>query len=326
MILPSEETLRALCLARGADRAALTMLGGGREDSDGVVYRYPGREGTRVLKLLSLEGDPDKALAANRARTDFVHYLGVHGVPIAYPLPGPDGALLALQQEGKRLYLAYETALVPGRNPSPAELTPALARRYGALLGMTHRLTKDYPIWKSLPSGEAELDYQDEMGFFTALCKDERVRDHWHAMGEALAALPISRESYGFIHNDAHSQNVLWDGQQLTLIDFDCACCQFFLQDLVTPMQALLLPEAAGGLFTPVADPARLQAFFAAFQQGYEAENRLPDGWEGQLSLFVDYRRLLLYTILQDWLETVPDLKAAILEQMDARPAIFTTL
>ena len=36
--------------------------------------------------------------------------------------------------------------------------------------------------------------------------------------------------------------------------------------------------------------------------EGYRTENELDEYWLGQLGVFLEYRRLLLYTVLQGWL------------------------
>ena len=48
--------------------------------------------------------------------------------------------------------------------------------------------------------------------------------------------------------------------------------------------------------------PELLAAFYRRFLDGYREENELDPFWLEQLGLFLSYRRLLLYTVLQGWL------------------------
>jgi Ser/Thr protein kinase RdoA (MazF antagonist) len=132
-------------------------------------------------------------------------------------------------------------------------------------------------------------------------------------MRRQLEALPVARDSFGFIHNDPHIQNILASGasgEQIVLLDFDVANCHWFINDIAIATQGLLFVKT-GGLSRPLVDGAPLRVFLEAFMQGYETENHLDSFWLGQVNLFISYRRLLLFTVMQGWLGTKPDLRAA---------------
>lgn len=120
-------------------------------------------------------------------------------------------------------------------------------------------------------------------------------------MKERLGAFPINRDSYGFIHNDNHQMNIIVSGNNIAVIDFDCAECHFFANDILLPIQGLLF-DVTGGMFSPIEQPEVLTTFYEHFLEGYQTENELDAFWLEQLGTFLEYRRLLLYTILQGWL------------------------
>ncbi|NLG24089.1 MAG: phosphotransferase [Clostridiales bacterium] len=310
-----DEVRAALCRRIGVDDGALSFLGGGRGDSDGIVYRTGCG---RAIKLLGFDGDGGEALAALCERMRFAAHLGAWDVPAGRPLALPDGALYASVERPDATYVAYLMPLLPGRCPENAELTPALVAAWGRLTGRSHRATKSFARQYAPPG---ELSHQSEMRFFRGWCRDPGGKAAWDALAARVDALPRDIDNYGFIHNDNHSRNILVEGEQVSLIDFDCANAQFFIQDVLTPMQGLLFE--VGGFFEPARDRDRLTGFLDAFLSGYERENHLADAEIARLDLFLSYRRLLLFTCMQDWLDTQPEIRSGFRALIADPPAPF---
>ena len=112
-----------------------------------------------------------------------------------------------------------------------------------------------------------------------------------------------NRNTYGFIHNDNHQYNILVRNNEPTLIDFDTAECNFFLQDLLIPIQGMIFDEV-GGFDRPLTDEQAVKRFYESFLKGYETEYHVEDLWLGRLETLLNYRRVLLYTVMQDWMES----------------------
>lgn len=306
-----------ICQKWGIDPGTLAFLGGGRGDSDGIVYAYPSARGKMVLKILALgENDADR-LAALEVRARFARHLGESGIPVACPEPGADGSLYAESVDGGLRYVAVTMAYREGHTPENAELTDGFARAWGRLTGRAHRAAK------SFREGDVPaLNYGRELNGFAELCRDPDAGAAWREMGAFLAALPRTADDYGFIHNDNHQRNILADGDGIALIDFDCAMRQFFLHDVTTPLQGLMFEEA-GGMLSPLGDGARLGRFLSSFLEGYERENHLDLFWCERITQFVNYRRLLLFTVMQDWLDTRAELKKGFLQNIRKPPEIW---
>lgn len=60
--------------------------------------------------------------------------------------------------------------------------------------------------------------------------------------------------------------------------------------------------DVTGGMMGPITKPEVLKEFYRHFLKGYRTENELDAFWLEQLGTFLEYRRLLLYTVLQGWL------------------------
>lgn len=304
MITVTEEALSELCVKIGINKGALEYLGGGRGDSDGIVYTFTNGIRKMALKIIAIPKQEKETLDRLDLRIRYAGFLGKNGVRIAAPIRNRNGNLYEWADSGNHRFVAYEMEFKDGRNPGGGELTDELVRNWGKLTGKSHRITKQFQQGTDI----AGLNHKAEIEFFRNWCKEPEVKQEWTKMERLLDTLPCGADEYGFIHNDNHQQNILVSGNEITLIDFDCAARQFFIQDIATPVQGLMFGEA-GGMASPVRNRERLERFFDSFLNGYETENHLSDFWYQKLGIFVQYRRVLLFTCMQDWINTQPDLK-----------------
>jgi len=111
------------------------------------------------------------------------------------------------------------------------------------------------------------------------------------------------------VQNDPHMENLLINESKLSLIDFDVANCHFFTCDLAIAIQSVLF-TLAGGIERPVEDIDALRRFVSHLLKGYQRECDLPPEALDTIELFIAYRRALLFTVMQDWLKTKPELHA----------------
>ena len=316
MIPVPQPVLEAVCAAFEIDPRWLAHLGGGGEESEGIVYAYPWLGGSRVLKIGALAADDPAGLLRLEERLKFVHFLGEHGVEIVYPLARADGSLFACIPEGEMIFVAYCMEKINGSHPPANAWDPSFIRRWGQTIGRTHRVTQAYPTWQcTVPdplTGQPILGWEQEWADFYKWCEDKAVKQAWLEMRDRLAELPVSRDSFGFIHNDPHQKNILVSDPEskIVLLDFDVANYHWFVTDIAITMQGLMF-DLTGGMHRPLKDPARLRQFLDLFMQGYETENHLDPTWLGQpLDLSIRYRRMLLFTVMQGWLKTKPRLRA----------------
>ena len=303
-----ENILTEMAAAFGAARSGLTFLGGGREDGDGIVYAYTQGEHAYALKILAIEqNDLERAMVRIEARLRFANYIGEAGVRCAYPLALPDGTLFIQIPHGKDVFLGYRMhRFYPGSEQNAEHR--GNVTEYGRLIGRMHRLSKTYPFWWNMTdyAPTALPGWAEELNGFYNWCADPEVKEVWQTLRAELSCLPANRGTHGFIHNDPQVQNILFDAQGIVLLDFDVANCQFFMTDIMIAAQGVLFSRS-GGMERPCSDPDALKRFYHDFLDGYEQENHVDTFWLTRLDLFIQYRRALLFTVMQDSLKTKPD-------------------
>ena len=211
---------------------------------------------------------------------------------------------MTLVQDGDTLLIATLMDYIDGANPDGNELqeNKELVYEWGKLTGKMHKAAKEYPVWKNSCENDGRYGFENEIDSFIKMSPNDDIRRKWEDIRERLKALLINRETYGFIHNDNHQMNIITAKQDIAVIDFDCAECHFFINDILLPVQGLLF-DVTGGMMSPIYNMEVLKEFYSHFLRGYRTENQIDQFWLEQLGLFLEYRRLLLYTVMQGWME-----------------------
>ncbi|HML46027.1 MAG TPA: phosphotransferase [Clostridia bacterium] len=304
----------------------LLPLGGGREDSDGVVFRIARPDGDRVFKVVETSAKDPDAVEKIEARAAFFAFLGEHGVDAVSPVRNAEGNFIECVGEGERQWIGYVYPYLTGVTPRPGQWSKAVLNAWGRLLGKTHRLTKAYTIWDGFDakvSGKRLLTWQSEWSGFDGICRDEQVGRAWAGLRKRMEALPYTRDTAGFVHNDPHMENLLVEGDRIKLLDFDVASCHFFACDLAIAIQSVLFTQS-GGMERPLTDRAALQSFVDALLAGYRQENDETGIAPEAVELFIAYRRILLFLVMQDFLNTKPEWRDAWKQRIVEEPRILT--
>ena len=293
-----DEIKKDLAARFGLADTELVYLAGGREDSDGIVFTAF-RENKKLVLKISQAADEEHV----KSILEFAHYLGNYGIHISSPIENQNGNIYEVAQDGDTLLIATLMEFIDGSVPDVNELqkNASLVYQWGKLTGKMHTVAKKYPVWKNVCEGDERYGFEAEIDSFISMSPNAFIEGKWQEMKEKLKALPINRDTYGFIHNDNHQMNIIASGNKISVIDFDCAECHFFVNDILLPVQGLLF-DVTGGMMTPISKPEVLKEFYRHFMEGYRTENELDEYWLGQLGVFLEYRRLLLYTVLQGWL------------------------
>jgi Ser/Thr protein kinase RdoA (MazF antagonist) len=286
----NEEVLREGAALFGANTATPHSLGG----MDGAVYTYTRDGESYILKFVPTAEDNLPVIVE---KWDFVNYLAENGVSVSRPVISRNGRLVERVQNGEQVYAVFQAEKAPGEHIDgrhTAAYNTGLFREWGRTMGKMHALTQRYT------GGEHIGDWRGEVHFMTNWCPDEAVREKWRAMEAYLDTLPQPRDAYGLIHNDLHPHNFLVHNGRITVIDFDVCNHHWFTTDI-----GIALFHAAWMGYGGDKDPnAFLPDFYARFMEGYSEENTLDSFWLQQVGRFVDYRRLLMFSVFSnEWPE-----------------------
>ncbi|RKS67958.1 Ser/Thr protein kinase RdoA (MazF antagonist) [Motilibacter peucedani] len=228
----------------------------------------------------------------------WVSALRAEGVVRTPPvIPTVSGERVAVLAPGGRHAVLF--AHVPGVHPDETRLLPSFPR-LGALTARLHAHARGWSRptgfqrfrWDadtSIGSGGHWGRWQDGLGV---------GRSELEVLGAAaglvrrrLAGYGDDPDRFGLVHADMRLANLLVDGDDVTVIDFDDCGFSWYLYDLAASLSFIEhLPEAP--------------ELVAAWVDGYRSEAPLSDGDEAMLPTFVMLRRILLLAWIGSHSET----------------------
>lgn len=285
--------------------ACPVYFAGGHEWSDGTVYQYFSGGLECLVKVMKASSPDMLTIVTERQQwTEFISQNGVSTIP---PLRSESHNLVEPCVDGKLLCYAWIKSQGSHIGPSDPRQRQDFYSKWGALLGRIHRLAQVYPTWRHSDCMDAGgvplISRAREVEHFRAWIQDDEVREAWMELNSRLDELPITRQNFGFVHNDTHPGNILIEDGRLVLIDFDVANYQWFILDLCiclfseyahaehhSPHKALL--------------PQMPELFIRPFMQGYRSENTLPEAEFAHVEDFIRYRRFLMFACFYDQIKS----------------------
>ena len=170
---------------------------------------------------------------------------------------------------------------------------------------------------------ENALNWKNEIKSFIDMCGDDNeLKSYWYAFYNDISELPSGSNYCGMIQNDPHMENILIHDDELYLIDFDVSNYHFFASDIAVAIQSVLF-TLSGGMERPVKNKEALLRFVSYMLKGYYKECEMPNDALNTIDLFISYRRLLLFTVMQDWLKTKPDMLNSWKKMVIEKPPVF---
>lgn len=235
-----------------------------------------------------------------RAELDWVNYLAEHGASVCVPMRSNDGSLVETFESGEQTLCAVVFEKAEGRYIKRDNQTPAMTRNRGRLLGKIHALSKAYVSGEGRPQRFHWYQEEDFADFEKFLGPgDSGVARKFHELITRLRSFPTDRESYGLIHFDAHTGNMLFEGNRPTLFDFDDCAYDFFMADIAIPLfyAVLFLPDK----WKPI-EYAR--GFLNEMFEGYSEHNSLDRRWLELIPLILKRREMILYVAIHRGFDT----------------------
>ncbi len=193
-----------------------------------LVYRY---ELNNVGYYVRLTHAALRSKAELQAAIQYQKHLFEHGVPVCEPILSQDGLWFESIWQGDEEFLAHVCGEVPGQ-PVTFDHPLQLYKIWGKALGQLHKAASSYDhksyryaTWSR--SIEELADY--------AKSESNEVKETLDRVSAFLHARSQSTDNYGLTHGDHREGNVLTDGKQIHMIDFDLPSLNWFTEDLFRP-------------------------------------------------------------------------------------------
>lgn len=294
--LPHQDQMRLLAeTAQAATRlwdlpgtATVTLI----NLSENATYRVAAPGGG--LWALRLHRDGYHSEPAIRSELLWLQALRKEGVVVTpVPLPGRDGDLLqrATHPALERPRFAVVSAWEAGGEPGIGQDLTGPFESLGEVAARMHLHAQQFarPPWFTRPVWDFEAAlgesaplwgrWRDGLGMDAA--KSALFARTVARIGTRLAAYGQGPGRFGLIHCDLRLANLLIDGDQVKVIDFDDCGFSWFMYDAATPVSFY-------------EDDPKVPELIAAWVRGYRRVRALSAADEAEIPTFLMLRRLLL--------------------------------
>ena len=260
--------------------------------SENHTYRVddPGSGGAYALRV---HRPGYRTVAQIESELQWVDALRADGaVDTCVPVPAPGGervATVSVDGLGTRNLVLFEW--LPGAAPDPeGDAVIAGFRTLGAVSARMHAHARAWrpppgfarPAWdydRTLGAGGHWGRWQDGLGMGP---EERRLLDRLDAVIAArLEAYGQADDRFGLVHADIRLANLLVDGDDVRVIDFDDCGFAWFMYDFATTVSFM-------------EDHPRVPELRDAWLEGYRSVAPLDAADEAELDTFVMLRRLLL--------------------------------
>lgn len=248
--------------------------------------------GPCILKITHSSHRTDDQL---EAETDWVFFLVSNGVGV----PRINVSLNSLRVErvpvGDSYFCVVSYEKLIGEPIGDSLWNERLFRRWGALIGKLHRLSREY-VPKKWRYTWYESDFLN-LGTYIPIT-DPEIRQSAERIIKCVKHLPLSDFQYRLIHADVYQENLFWAKGHLLLFDFDNCEYGHHVSDIAIALYAALWRDL------DQLNPAQFsERFLRALLLGYREEHALSRTEIEALPLFLQLREVLIYTVAKKMLD-----------------------
>ncbi|MBU9719932.1 MULTISPECIES: phosphotransferase enzyme family protein [Bacillaceae] len=232
-----------------------------------------------------------------KAELDWLTFLKKQGSTVCGPIPSANQILVEEITAGDTQFYVSVFEKAKGSMIKITENMKDMNLFYswGKGIGELHRLTSTYtPLTNIIPREDyMEMSRTLLSKFSTEDCE---VKKQAKLLFDEIVSLPKLKQTYMLTHTDLHSGNFFFDGKKLWMFDFDDCAYNYIVHDLAMPVYytAWYLENSK------ISFPTFSVNFFTHFLKGYLAENHISKDDLNNLPLFLKFRDVVLYVVLQE--------------------------
>lgn len=290
----------------------LNLISGGYQNT---IYEFEKGETTYIMRVSNAERRTKKQI---EDEVQWLLFLKENDIQVAAPIRNVHKSYVKGSQ--KNHVIAFQKA--KGKQVDVYNMSvwnETLFEKWGRLIGKLHRLSSKKPL--ALANRPAWTnDNPDLLGLGKSLESKEMSVVYKRLLGK-LQVFEKKETTFGLIHNDLHQGNFFYDGEDITVFDFDDCAYHWYAYDIAVSFYHAYWqgtsanPDAVG--FGEV--------FMRAFMAGYKKEHRVDKDIPLQIPIFLKIRELFLYALfmekwnlntLEEWQEyTIHQLRESILKE-----------
>ncbi len=235
--------------------------------------------------ILRISHDSHRSYPELASEIKFINLLAENNLSVARPVEISTDKFLEQIESKKELYFLSIFEKAKGVDWHKKEHSEQNFFNAGKALGKIHRSSQNTEI-----KFKREPWYKNQ---YLEIAKDvipeAEIIDRLDKFMEELARLPKSQKSYGLTHGDYFYGNLIYNGDEITVIDFDEAEYNWFIYDIAVYLFYYLLGGKPKNM-----DIDYNKELFRNFIAGYNQVNQIDPDWLEKLPLFFRLREFVL--------------------------------
>lgn len=230
--------------------------------------------------FLRFNHESEREAGMIEAELAFASHLSDLGIRVNLPVSSGSGNLLESVSTPLGIFHAVLFDTVKGDLREFDSLGAEAFASWGRTLGRMHGATRGFQI-DHRPSWKTHIEFARR----NIPLSEEAAQAELNWIEEQLELLPTGSEDYGLIHYDFELDNLLWEGNDIGVIDLDDCAFHWFEADIAYALRDLFGDSIASIDF----EDKRL----IAFVDGYRSQKTIGDEAIRRLPLFLRLHNLV---------------------------------
>lgn len=235
--------------------------------------------------VLRFNADDERIVEMIQAEIEYINDLARAGIRVAQPIRSLAGRFVESVTTGRGLFHAVAFEGLPGEQMDGDECTPERFCQWGRALGELHNASAQIAV-----AGRPTWREHMAMVSRTLPANEKAARQTLDDLQRRLSALTSHEQNFGLIHFDFELDNILWNGDQAGIIDFDDSASYWFAADIAFALRDLFGDSASRVDFQ--------NQLFLNFVEGYRSARAIDEEELKLLPLFLRLHNLITFTKL----------------------------
>ncbi|MGN7385796.1 phosphotransferase enzyme family protein [Sporosarcina sp. SAFN-015] len=248
------------------------------------------RNGEKHILRITPNGDRNKLME----EVSFLSFLSTNGVSVNIPERSKNGNMVEEAKNDLGIFQAVVFRFLSGVHYEIEELSDRRFYLWGEALGHLHNCSKQFVKMDSTSN-----DYVQQLAELDSFLpqSESLARKELETIKALLMTLEINEDNYGIIHFDFELDNLIWDDDNVQMIDFESNLEHWYTADI-----AFALRDLFNG------DVDLSNSSFQLFLEGYRSKMHVKDEEIDTIPMFLRFHNLITFADLLRTVDVEKDL------------------
>lgn len=275
----SDVLVRSLLANWGFEQDSIQFL----RASSNFVFVFE-RSGEKYILRVTPHGDRNKLME----EVALLSFLSMNEVRVNIPVVSKNGNMVEEAQSNLGVFQAVVFRYLSGTQFEIEELSKSQLYLWGAALGNLHNCSKQF-----VKENSTRNDYVQQLAELESFLpqSESLARRELETLKTWLKTLEINKDNYGIIHFDFELDNLIWDGDNVQMVDFESRMEHWYSADIAFALR---------DVFNGNVDFSNKS--FQLFLEGYRSKMHITDKEINAIPMFLRLHDLITFA---DLLRTV---------------------